>query len=149
MDQHEPDAADRGAERHHRECAYPTDAQRLARVKAALEQLAAKDLTAAVDVNGTDEIGQLGDALNQSVASMRAVVQSVAQGAEMLSAATTQISARAVQSAGNANTQSSKTNQIAAAAQEMTATIGEISHNAESAAGASRESAETATRAAQ
>jgi methyl-accepting chemotaxis protein len=49
-----------------------------------------------------------------------------------------------VQSAGNAHTQSSKTNQIAAAAQEMTATIGEISHNAESAAGASRESAETA-----
>ncbi len=45
---------------------------------------------------------------------------------------------------GNANTQSSKTNQIAAAAQEMTATIGEISHNAESAASASRVSAETA-----
>ena len=40
--------------------------------------------------------------------------------------------------------QSSKTNQIAAAAQEMTATIGEISHNAESAASASRVSAETA-----
>jgi methyl-accepting chemotaxis protein len=49
-----------------------------------------------------------------------------------------------VQSAGNANTQSSKTNQIAAAAQEMTATIGEISHNAEGAAGSSRISAETA-----
>ena len=49
-----------------------------------------------------------------------------------------------MQSAGNANTQSSKTNQIAAAAQEMTATIGEISHNAESAASASRTSAETA-----
>jgi methyl-accepting chemotaxis protein len=48
-----------------------------------------------------------------------------------------------VQSAGNARTQSSKTNQIAAAAQEMTATIGEISHNAESAAKSSRESAET------
>ena len=120
-------------------------APRLALVKAALEQLAAKDLTASVDVNGTDEIGALGDALNQSVAAMRSVVQSVAQGAEMLSAATTQISARAVQSAGNANTQSSKTNQIAAAAQEMTATIGEISHNAESAAGSSRVSAETAT----
>jgi len=120
-------------------------APRLASVKAALEQLAVKDLTASVNVTGTDEIGALGDALNSSVAAMREVVQSVAQGAEMLSAATTQISARAVQSAGNANTQSSKTNQIAAAAQEMTATIGEISHNAESAAGASRESAETAT----
>jgi methyl-accepting chemotaxis protein len=120
-------------------------APRLARVKEALELLAAKDLTVCVEVTGTDEIGALADALNQSVAAMREVVQSVAQGAEMLSAATSQISGRAVQSAGNANTQSSKTNQIAAAAQEMTATIGEISHNAESAAGASRKSAETAT----
>jgi methyl-accepting chemotaxis protein len=65
---------------------------------------------------------------------MRGVLQSVAQGADTLSAATTEMSARSVQAAGNANVQSSKTNQIAAAAQEMTATIGEISHNAEGAA---------------
>lgn len=111
---------------------------------AALERVAQKDLTVSVDESGTDEIGRLAAALNTSVASIRSVLQSVAQGAETLSAATTEISARAVQQAGNARTQSSKTNQIAAAAQEMTATIGEISHNAESAAGASRVSAETA-----
>jgi len=111
---------------------------------AALERVAEKDLTVSVDECGTDEIGRLSSALNTSVASMRSVLQSVAQGAETLSAATVEISARSVQSAGNAHTQSSKTNQIAAAAQEMTATIGEISHNAESAAGASRLSAETA-----
>ncbi|MGA3262996.1 MAG: methyl-accepting chemotaxis protein [Terracidiphilus sp.] len=111
---------------------------------AALERVAHKDLTAGVDEAGTDEIGRLSSALNTSVASIRSVLQSVAQGAETLSAATTEISARSVQSAGNAHTQSSKTNQIAAAAQEMTATIGEISHNAESAAGASRASAQTA-----
>jgi methyl-accepting chemotaxis protein len=110
-----------------------------------LEKLADKDMTVYAVVTGSDEIGRLGDALNKCASSMRAVIQSVAQGAETLSAATTQISARAVQSAGNARTQSSRTNQIAAAAQEMTATIGEISHNAESAAHASRESAETAT----
>ena len=68
----------------------------------------------------------------------------MAKGAETLSAATTEMSARSVQAAGNAHTQSNKTNQIAAAAQEMTATIGEISHNAEKAASASRESAEIA-----
>jgi methyl-accepting chemotaxis protein len=112
---------------------------------AALERLAEKDLTVRVEELGSDEIGRLSVALNTSVASIRGVMQSFAQGAETLSAATTEISTRAVQSAGNANTQSSKTNQIAAAAQEMTATIGEISHNAESAANASRESAETAT----
>ncbi|MFP5210795.1 MAG: methyl-accepting chemotaxis protein [Acidobacteriota bacterium] len=113
-------------------------------VAAALERVAEKDLTVSVEETSTDEIGRLSAALNTSVTSMREVLQSVAQGAETLSAATTEISARSVQSAGNAHTQSSKTNQIAAAAQEMTATIGEISRNAEAAAGASRISAETA-----
>jgi len=111
---------------------------------AALERVADKDLTVCVEEDSHDEIGRLSAALNTCVGSMRGVLQSVAQGAEMLSAATTEISARSVQSAGNARTQSSKTNQIAAAAQEMTATIGEISHNAENAAGASRASAENA-----
>jgi methyl-accepting chemotaxis protein len=119
-------------------------APRIARGTAALERVAAKDLTVSVRVTGTDEIGRLDEAINTSVASMRDVLQSVAQGADTLSAATTEMSARSIQAAGNAHTQSSKTNQIAAAAQEMTATIGEISHNAESAAGASRDSAETA-----
>ena len=111
---------------------------------AALERVAAKDLTVTVPETSTDELGRLAVAFNTSVAAMRGVLVSVAQGAETLSSATTQMSARSIQTAGNANSQSSKTNQIAAAAQEMTATIGEISHNAESAADASRVSAETA-----
>jgi len=121
-------------------------APRLTRVLAALEGLANKDLTAFVQATGTDEIGRVADAFDAGIAAIRNVLKSVAQAAEMLSAAATEISTSAVQSAGNARVQSSKTNQIAAAAQEMTATIGEISHNAESAAGASRESAETADR---
>jgi methyl-accepting chemotaxis protein len=72
------------------------------------------------------------------------MIESLRTSANTLSSSTNQMSARAVQAAGNANTQSSKTNQIAAAAQEMTVTIGEISHNAENAAQASRISAETA-----
>jgi methyl-accepting chemotaxis protein len=112
---------------------------------AALERVADKDLTVSVEENSTDEIGRLAVALNTSVVSMRKVLTAVAQGAETLSAATTEMSARSIETAGNANTQSNKTNQIAAAAQEMTATIGEISSNAETAAGASRLSAETAS----
>ena len=119
-------------------------APRIDRLKIAVQAIADKDLTASVRVTGTDEIGQLGEAFNSSVASIRSVLESVAQGADRLSAATTQISARSVQNAGNAHAESSKINQIAAATQEMTATIGEISHNAESAALASRSSAETA-----
>ena len=119
-------------------------APRIARGTAMLERLAAKDLTAYVQVTGTDEIGRLGVAINKCAETMRIVLQEVGRGADTLSAASTEITARAVQSAGNAHAQSSKTNQIAAASQEMTATIAEISHNAESAAAASRISAETA-----
>jgi methyl-accepting chemotaxis protein len=119
-------------------------ASRVLRAVSAVERLAHKDMTVSVAVTGTDETGRLEEAINTCAASMRSVLQSVAQGADTLSAATAQISARSVQSAENAHAQSNKTNQIAAAAQEMTATIGEISHNAESASAASRISAETA-----
>jgi methyl-accepting chemotaxis protein len=112
----------------------------------ALERVAEKDLTVSVDATGADEIGRMTDALNTSVESMRTVLKSVADGMVTLSSATTEVSARSVQSAGNARTESSKINQIAAAAQQMTATIGEISHNAETATTASRASAETAQR---
>jgi len=121
-------------------------APRIDRVRGAVQRLADKDLTANVTVTGSDEIGRMGQALNDSVAVIRSVVQAVAHGADTLSSATTEISTRAVQSAGNARAESGKINQIAAAAQEMTATIGEISHNAANAASASRESAQTAER---
>ncbi|MFC5863581.1 methyl-accepting chemotaxis protein [Acidicapsa dinghuensis] len=112
---------------------------------AALEQVAERDLTVSVDFEAADEIGRLCSALNTSVAAMRSVLGTVAQGAQNLSAATVQMSARSLEANGNAQSQSDKTNQIAAAAQEMTATIGEISHNAENAALASRTSATKAT----
>jgi methyl-accepting chemotaxis protein len=117
---------------------------RLRKVLEALELLEQKDLTVSIQSMGADEIGRVAEAVTASVSSMRTVIQSVARGAETLSAATTEMSARSTQSAGNAQAQSGKTNQIAAAAQEMTATIGEISNNAESAAMASRRSAEMA-----
>jgi len=119
-------------------------APRIARGTEMLERLAAKDLTAYVEVTGSDEIGRLGKAMNQCAETLRTLLQEVSRGADTLSAATTEITARSVQSAGNAHEQSNRTNQIAAASQEMTATIAEISHNAESAAAASRVSAETA-----
>jgi methyl-accepting chemotaxis protein len=112
---------------------------------AALERFAGKDLTVAVEANGTDEVGRMSAALNTSVAAMRSVLRTIAQGAENLSAAAEEMSSRSAESHGNAESQAGKTSQIAAAAQEMTATIREISQNAETAASASRVSAETAT----
>ncbi len=117
---------------------------RIGRCMAALERLAANDLTMELEMAGKDEIARMGQALNRTVASLRGLMEAVAHGADTLSSATAEIGARAVHSADNARTQSAKTGQIAAAAQQMTATIGEISRNAESATNASRISASTA-----
>src|SRR5581483_6893139 len=68
-------------------------APRIGRATAALKLLAAKDLTARVRVTGTDEIGQMGEALNASVASLRSLVESVAKGADTISTTTNQMSA--------------------------------------------------------
>jgi methyl-accepting chemotaxis protein len=119
-------------------------APRIEQCTRALERLAAKDLTLDLEIAGGDEFGRMGRALNRTVASIRSVMEAVSHGADTLSSATAEISARAVHSADNARIQSAKTSQIAAAAQQMTATIGEISRNAEGATGASRVSASTA-----
>jgi methyl-accepting chemotaxis protein len=111
---------------------------------AALERVAEKDLTASVEVMSTDEIGRLSTALNVSVAAMRAVLQSVAQGAETLSAAAEELSTRSTETCSNTQIQTGKTGQIATAAQQMTSVIGEISENVEAASVLSRESAESA-----
>jgi methyl-accepting chemotaxis protein len=113
-------------------------------VTAALEQVAAKNLTVSVEEGGSDEVGRLSVALNATVATMRSVLQSVAQSAEMLSATAAILITKATESSEHANAQADSINQIAAAAQEMTATIGEISQNAEASAMASRNSAEAA-----
>jgi methyl-accepting chemotaxis protein len=110
----------------------------------ALEALASKDLTARVEASGKDEVGRLSIAINISVEAMQKVLQTLGNGADTLSAAAEEMSQHADQTRANIGTQSGKTNQIAAAAQEMTATIGEISHNAENAVAASRNSAEMA-----
>jgi methyl-accepting chemotaxis protein len=117
---------------------------RIRNVMKMAQRLEAKDMTAYVRPTATDEIGRMGEMLNRGIANIREVLLSVARGADTLSAATTEISARASESAANTRNQSAMTNQIATAAEEMSATIGEISHNAESAASSSRVSAETA-----
>ena len=111
---------------------------------AALERVAMKDLTVRVEEAGEDEIGRLSTALNQSVTATREILKSVGQSADRLWASAEELKARSTQTSDNAHAQNGKISQIATAAQQMTATIGEISRNTESAASASRTSAETA-----
>jgi methyl-accepting chemotaxis protein len=116
----------------------------LEKVTEALERIAAKDLTVEVESAGSDEVGRLAVALNETARSMRAMLANVAKAAETLSSAAEELSVRSTETSGNTQTQTSKINQIAAAVQQMTATIGEISSNAGMASTASRKSAQTA-----
>ncbi|MGD0892417.1 MAG: methyl-accepting chemotaxis protein [Terracidiphilus sp.] len=111
---------------------------------AALERVAAKDLTVHVEEGRKDEIGRMSSALNSSVSATRDILKSVAEGADQLWGAAEELKARSAQTSENTHAQSGKINQIATAAQQMTSTIGEISRNTECAAAASCKSAETA-----
>ena len=117
----------------------------LVAVTAALERVAAKDMTVTVVECGTDEVARLSVALNATVSTVRNLLQMVAQSAEMLSATAATLIQKSTESSENASAQADSINQIAAAAQQMTATIGEISQNAEASALSSRESAQAAT----
>lgn len=111
---------------------------------AALERVAGKDLTAAVEVKASDEVGRLGLALNRTVEGMREVIGAVGRTANTLSGAAEELSVQSQQTSSNTESQTAKTSQIAVAAEEMSVTIAEISRNAEAASQASRKSAETA-----
>lgn len=113
-------------------------------VTKALEQVAKNNLDIQVEAVGKDEIGRLSAALNSTVRSMRGTLHLISRDAVTLSAASQELSIQASQTSANTHLESTKISQIAAAASEMTATIGEISHNAESASLVSHESAEAA-----
>ncbi len=117
----------------------------LQQVCTALTRLADKDLRVQLQPLGKDEIGKLVIDLNHCADAMRDVMKSISTGTETLSSAALELSTRAEQAGGNAQSQSHKTQQIAAASQEMTATIGEIGHNLTNASNSSRESASNAT----
>jgi methyl-accepting chemotaxis protein len=102
-----------------------------------LEALAARDLTATLKVNSTDELGVMAGALNRTIDVFRATLGKISQSAEQLAGASEEISASATLTADGARVQSDRTSQVAAAMQQMSATIHEISSNSQHASDAS------------
>ncbi|WP_420236802.1 methyl-accepting chemotaxis protein [Telmatobacter bradus] len=110
-----------------------------------LERLAEKDLTVQVPATNNDEIGQMAEALNQSVLSLRELLGAVSSTAHDVVLTAEDVGKSAAYTAENGQKQHLQTRQIAAASQEMRATIGEIGQNAEQTAHSSRISAEAAS----
>ena len=112
----------------------------VAKVRNGLLALAAGDLTATVDVDSRDEIGQMAQALNEAQAALRAAMGEIngtsaalAGSAEELSAVSAQIAANAAGAttqtsdlAGTATEMSSNVQTVAAGTEQMSASIREI-----------------------
>lgn len=109
-----------------------------------LKRVAAKDLTATLDANSNDEIGQMAQALNITVESIREMVLEIQNSSGQMAAATEQISAAATETSSSARQQTNQVQHVAASAQQLSDSIAEISKNCEEAATASQESTSSA-----
>lgn len=96
----------------------------------AANQLAAGDLTVKVEVNSTDETGQLLLAMQNMIAKLSHIIREVRSGADALSAASEEVSATA-QNLSQANSeQAASVEQTSASIEEMSASIRQNADNA-------------------
>jgi methyl-accepting chemotaxis protein len=107
----------------------------LSRAVAALQNIAAGDLTVSLDVKSNDEIGRMATALNAMVDKLRSILRDVAKQA----ANTSTSSSSLAEAAGK----------IASGAQEQAASLEETSASLEQITGAVRQSADNARQASQ
>ena len=115
----------------------------VAGVVAALRRVAAGDLTVRLDVEGEDEIAEMGASLNEALERMADTVQAIADSSqtlaassEELSAVSQQVSSSSEETAAQASTVSAAAEQVssnvqavAAAAEELGASIREIARH--------------------
>ncbi len=110
----------------------------------AMERLGEGDLSHRVTVTNSDDLGQMGATLNDSLARISQTLASVMQGSRQVLESTEGIAAIAQQSASSTETQKHQTAQMATTMQEMAATIREIRDSSHRAAERTMEAGEVA-----
>jgi len=98
-----------------------------------LQKVAAGDLKEQADIRSQDEMGLLGNALNETVAKLRELIAKVAVSAQSLSAASEQISASAEEIAGGTTMQATAAQTINELFKELSRAIDSVARNAETA----------------
>ncbi|WP_289047984.1 methyl-accepting chemotaxis protein [Carboxylicivirga marina] len=86
-------------------------------------QVANGDLTNKLEVSGSDEFSQIGQNLNQMIDSIKGVVTSVNETAQVLNGESKKTSLISKQLADSSNTQAASVEEISVSMEEMTATI--------------------------
>jgi methyl-accepting chemotaxis protein len=99
----------------------------------ALEKVAAGDLTASLDVNTHDEVGQMGAALNRAVEKLNSTMREVADGAANASSSSQQLAAASEAIASGAQEQAASLEETSASLEEITATVRQSADNAQQA----------------
>jgi methyl-accepting chemotaxis protein len=93
-------------------------------------QIAEGDLTAKLDVNQKDEIGQLADALRDMLAKLTEIVEDVNSAANQVSAGSQQLSSTSQEMSQGATEQASSVEEISSSMEEMTSNIKQNADNA-------------------
>lgn len=103
------------------------------------------DLTARVDLDRKDELGELAKWFNAFIVRVQDIVKQVAGAADSVAASATEISASSQQMASGMEHQSSRVAQISSAVEEMSASVHEVATKSNTANEESSASGEVAT----
>ena len=101
------------------------------RIAGAIRRFGQGDLTVAVDIDRSDEIGQMAGDFNGSVTAVRAVMEDLRSSADSLSSASEQLSSLSTEMAASAEEMNSQADTVAAATEEVTASMGTVAASAE------------------
>ena len=91
------------------------------------KEIASKNLTAKLDINQKDEIGDLAKALNGMQQDLQAIFKDIYSGVETLASSSTELSAISTQMASNAEQTTGKANTVSVAAEEMSVNMSSVS----------------------
>ncbi|MGD8525322.1 MAG: methyl-accepting chemotaxis protein [Thioalkalispiraceae bacterium] len=94
------------------------------------------DLTARLDVNSRDEMGQLAEAFNRFITNLHEIISHVADSSTQVSNSSEELSQSSQQTSEIVSRQRNETEQVAAAINEMAATVQEVANSASEAANA-------------
>jgi methyl-accepting chemotaxis protein len=97
------------------------------------QELADGDLTAKLDVDQKDEVGDLGVALQQMVEKLKEVIASVMLGSDNIASASLQMSSGSQQVSQGASEQASSAEEVSSSMEEMAANIQQNTDNAQEA----------------
>jgi methyl-accepting chemotaxis protein len=95
------------------------------------KSLGSGDLMSTVDINQSDEIGELADALREMVNKLREIIVKIIGGAEKIAATGQEMNNRALQLSQGASDQASSTEEVSSSMEEMVSNIQQNTENAQ------------------